>query len=57
LYANVKNDRHVSRGSSSKLLRFFVNLPHLRRLEIQSYFIKVISPPILFLVHQSPLKL
>ncbi|KAL9385830.1 hypothetical protein Peur_022840 [Populus x canadensis] len=43
LYANVKNDRHVSRGSSSKLLRFFVNLPHLRRLEIQSYFIKYLA--------------
>jgi hypothetical protein len=56
LYVNVKNDQNVSYGSSSKLLRLFVNLPHVRRLEIQSYFLKVISPPTLSIVHQSPLK-
>ncbi|KAB5526781.1 hypothetical protein DKX38_020628 [Salix brachista] len=43
LYVNGINDRNVSRGSSSKLLRFFVNLPHIRRLEIQSYFIKYLA--------------
>ncbi|WCJ35310.1 F-box/RNI-like superfamily protein [Euphorbia peplus] len=37
LYKNVTNLAHVS---SSKLLRFFANLPHIRRLEIQSYFLK-----------------
>lgn len=42
LYVNVKNDRNVSYGSSSKLLRFFANLPHIRRLEVQSYFLKVL---------------
>ncbi|KAL9359682.1 hypothetical protein Peur_047805 [Populus x canadensis] len=43
LYVNVKNDQNVSYGSSSKLLRFFVNLPHVRRLEIQSYFLKYLA--------------
>ncbi|KAF9668634.1 hypothetical protein SADUNF_Sadunf14G0024100 [Salix dunnii] len=43
LYKNVKNDWNMSRGSSSKLLSFFVNLPHIRRLEIQSYFIKYLA--------------
>lgn len=41
LYANIKNDEIVAHGSSSKLVRFFVNLPHIRRLEIQSNFLKV----------------
>lgn len=40
LYVNVKNNRNLAYGSSSKLLRFFTNLPHIRRLEIQSYFLK-----------------
>lgn len=40
LYVNVKSDQTVAPGSS-KLVRFFVHLPHIRRLEIQSYFLKV----------------
>ncbi|EEF52517.1 F-box/FBD/LRR-repeat protein At1g13570 [Ricinus communis] len=43
LYVNVQNDRNVGHGSSSKLLRFFANLPHIRRLEVQSYFLKYLS--------------
>lgn len=42
LYVNVKKDQTLVLGSSSKLLRFFVHLPHIRRLEIQSYFLKVV---------------
>lgn len=41
LYVNVKNDQAKGPGNSCKLLRFFVHLPHIRRLEIQSYFLKV----------------
>ncbi|CAN0872807.1 F-box/FBD/LRR-repeat protein At1g13570 [Linum grandiflorum] len=40
LYVNLKNDRNLATGSSSKLLSFFANLPHIRRLEVQSYFLK-----------------
>uniref|UniRef100_A0A2P2ILD8 Ubiquitin-protein ligase n=1 Tax=Rhizophora mucronata TaxID=61149 RepID=A0A2P2ILD8_RHIMU len=43
LYVNAKNDRRVAQGSSSKLLSFFVNLPHIRRLEIQSYFLQYLA--------------
>lgn len=42
LYVNVKTDQ-TAPGNSCKLLRFFVHLPHIRRLEIQSYFLKVMS--------------
>lgn len=51
LYVNVKNDRNAVHGNSSKLLRFFANLPHIRRLEIQSLFLKVMVIPISFLLH------
>ncbi|KAB5526782.1 hypothetical protein DKX38_020629 [Salix brachista] len=40
LYENVKNDQNVCRRSSSKLLSFFVNLPHIRRLKLHNYFLK-----------------
>ncbi|KAK9047099.1 hypothetical protein V6N11_052957 [Hibiscus sabdariffa] len=43
LYVNTENDENNARGNSSKLLRFFVNLPHIRRLEIQSYFLKYLA--------------
>ncbi|KAJ4831779.1 hypothetical protein Tsubulata_039051, partial [Turnera subulata] len=42
LYANVKNGRSLP-GSPGKLLRFFANLPHVRRLEVQSYFLKYLA--------------
>lgn len=35
-------DKRQSHANSSNLLKFFVHLPHIRRLEIQSYFLKVI---------------
>ncbi|KAK4599633.1 hypothetical protein RGQ29_009613 [Quercus rubra] len=33
-------DKRQSHANSSNLLKFFVHLPHIRRLEIQSYFLK-----------------
>ncbi|CAN1126796.1 F-box/FBD/LRR-repeat protein At1g13570 [Linum perenne] len=43
LYVNLKNDDKLALGSSSKLLSFFASLPHIRRLEIQSYFLKYLA--------------
>ncbi|XVE94776.1 hypothetical protein REPUB_Repub02eG0038300 [Reevesia pubescens] len=43
LYVNIDNDENDARDSSSKLLRFFPNLPHIRRLEVQSYFLKYLA--------------
>ncbi|XWS21106.1 hypothetical protein CRYUN_Cryun30bG0026900 [Craigia yunnanensis] len=43
LYVNIDNDENNARDNSSKLLRFFVNLPHIRRLEVQSYFLKYLA--------------
>lgn len=40
LYANEKVERRPPRNSNN-LLRFFSHLPHIRRLEIQNYFLKV----------------
>ena len=41
LYLNFEYDQSRSHGGSSNLLKFFVHLPHVRRLEVQSYFLKV----------------
>ena len=43
LYVNIDNDENNAPDNSSKLLRFIVNLPHIRRLEVQSYFLKVMT--------------
>ncbi|OMO87657.1 F-box/LRR-repeat protein [Corchorus capsularis] len=43
LYVNIDNDDSDAQESSSKLVRFFVNLPHIRRLEVQSYFLKYLA--------------
>lgn len=52
LYVNVKTELPMAPGNSGKLLRFFVHLPHIRRLEVQSYFLKVmfgvITPTLVF---------
>lgn len=40
LYADEKVERRPPRNSNN-LLRFFSHLPHIRRLEIQNYFLKV----------------
>ncbi|KAJ6939999.1 hypothetical protein NC651_006226 [Populus alba x Populus x berolinensis] len=41
LYVNVKNDQNVSYGSSSKLLRFFVNLPMFEDLRFRATFLRL----------------
>ncbi|KAJ0025040.1 hypothetical protein Pint_08898 [Pistacia integerrima] len=43
LYVNVKTELPMAPGNSGKLLRFFVHLPHIRRLEVQSYFLKYLA--------------
>ncbi|XWS25711.1 hypothetical protein CRYUN_Cryun27aG0091000 [Craigia yunnanensis] len=43
LYVDIDNDENDARNTSSKLLKFFVNLPHIRRLEVQSYFLKYLA--------------
>ena len=43
LYVNVGNEkRRAYANSSCNLLNFFAHLPYIRRLEVQSYFLKVI---------------
>ncbi|KAJ1393207.1 Leucine-rich repeat 2 [Sesbania bispinosa] len=43
LYLNFENNQSRLHGGSSNLLKFFVHLPRLQRLEIQSYFLKYLS--------------
>ncbi|KAK7291158.1 hypothetical protein RIF29_06082 [Crotalaria pallida] len=43
LYLNLENSQNTLHGTSSNLLKFFVHLPHLRRLEVQSYFLKYLA--------------
>jgi hypothetical protein len=43
LYVNAKQDQIVASRVPSKLVRFFTHLPHIRRLEIQSYFLKYLA--------------
>ncbi|XP_015972638.1 F-box/FBD/LRR-repeat protein At1g13570 [Arachis duranensis] len=43
LYLNFETNQNRLRGSSSNLLKFFVHLPHVRRLEVQSYFLKYLA--------------
>ncbi|GLT58082.1 hypothetical protein SLA2020_310040 [Shorea laevis] len=45
LYVSINDvdDQRKAGENSSKLLRFFANLPHIRRLEIQSYFLKYLA--------------
>ncbi|KAI4316776.1 hypothetical protein L6164_024721 [Bauhinia variegata] len=43
LYVDIENDQSRLHGRSSNLLRFFVHLPHVRRLEVQSYFLKYLA--------------
>ncbi|XP_031403556.1 F-box/FBD/LRR-repeat protein At1g13570-like [Punica granatum] len=42
LYADEKVERRSARNSSN-LLKFFAHLPNIRRLEIQSYFLKYLA--------------
>lgn len=41
LYVNVANNSRCTLSSSSNLVKFFTHLPNIRRLEVQSYFLKV----------------
>ncbi|KAK6938763.1 F-box domain [Dillenia turbinata] len=43
LYMNVANDQIMARGNSGSLLKFLSNLPHIQRLEIQSYFLRYLA--------------
>ncbi|XP_007017442.2 PREDICTED: F-box/FBD/LRR-repeat protein At1g13570 [Theobroma cacao] len=43
LYVNIDDEDNDAEENSSKLLRFFANLPHIRRLEVQSYFLKYLA--------------
>ncbi|XP_040999034.1 F-box/FBD/LRR-repeat protein At1g13570-like [Juglans microcarpa x Juglans regia] len=47
LYVNVGNDIKQVYSNSSNLLKFFVHLPVIRRLEVQSYFLKYLAVGIL----------
>ncbi|KAG6624803.1 hypothetical protein CIPAW_16G053000 [Carya illinoinensis] len=43
LYVNVGDDQKQVYSNSSNLLKFFVHLPLIRRLEVQSYFLKYLA--------------
>ncbi|KAF5445042.1 hypothetical protein F2P56_034125 [Juglans regia] len=47
LYVNVGDDKKQVYSNSSNLLKFFVHLPLIRRLEVQSYFLKYLAVGIL----------
>lgn len=41
LYVNIYSAKNVSFGSTGNLIKFFARLPHIQRLEVQSFFLKV----------------
>ncbi|ESW32790.1 hypothetical protein PHAVU_001G017300 [Phaseolus vulgaris] len=43
LYVNFEINQSRFRGGSSNLLKFFLHLPHVQRLEVQSYFLKYLA--------------
>ncbi|TKY57754.1 F-box/FBD/LRR-repeat protein [Spatholobus suberectus] len=43
LYLNFEINQSRLHGGSSNLLKFFVHLPHVQRLEVQSYFLKYLA--------------
>ncbi|KAL3639239.1 hypothetical protein CASFOL_017146 [Castilleja foliolosa] len=43
LYANSGIERDVVFGSSGNLIKFFACLPHIQRLEVQSFFLKYLA--------------
>lgn len=43
LYVCVGNPQDLELGRSSNLVRFFSHLPHIQRLEVQSYFLKYLA--------------
>lgn len=40
LYVNVQNELSAMQSSASNLVKFFIHLPHIQRLEVQGYFLK-----------------
>ncbi|KAG9148090.1 hypothetical protein Leryth_003666, partial [Lithospermum erythrorhizon] len=43
LYVNADYGRNVALGKPGNLVKFFAHLPHIQRLEIQSFFLKYLS--------------
>ncbi|XP_059635116.1 F-box/FBD/LRR-repeat protein At1g13570-like [Cornus florida] len=43
LYKNVGNDKNLTRGNTSNLIKFFAHLPQIQRLEVQSYFLQYLA--------------
>ncbi|CAA0831602.1 F-box/FBD/LRR-repeat protein [Striga hermonthica] len=43
LYAKTGVERKVAFGSSGNLIKFFACLPHIQRLEVQSFFLKYLA--------------
>ncbi|XP_073275613.1 F-box/FBD/LRR-repeat protein At1g13570-like [Primulina huaijiensis] len=43
LYVNAESDRNLAFGSTGNLIKFFACLPHIQRLEVQSYFLKYLA--------------
>lgn len=43
LYVNIENDRTLTLGNTSNLIKFFAHLPSVQRLEVQSYFLKYLA--------------
>lgn len=43
LYVNAESDRNLAFGGTGNLIKFFACLPHIQRLEVQSYFLKYLA--------------
>lgn len=43
LYVNSGVERNLAFGSSGNLIKFFACLPHIQRLEVQSFFLKYLA--------------
>ena len=41
LFENLESNQSILHGRSRNLVEFFIHLPHIKRLEIQNYFLKV----------------
>ncbi|KAG8377715.1 hypothetical protein BUALT_Bualt08G0061600 [Buddleja alternifolia] len=43
LYVNTGSERNLAFGSTGNLIKFFACLPHIQRLEVQSFFLKYLA--------------
>ncbi|PIN15823.1 hypothetical protein CDL12_11527 [Handroanthus impetiginosus] len=43
LYVNTGSERDLAFGSTGNLMKFFACLPHIQRLEVQSFFLKYLA--------------